>query len=188
MVRPALVTSVTCLPPSVPPVRFQISQESIVPKAISPRSAEPVRPVRAAQLLAQGRGAGVLPHDGVVHGFAGGAVPKDRRLPLVGDAERADLVGAQSGLGDRPGDHRLHLGPDLGGVVLHPARLGEDLAVFALVDGDDGAVLVEDDAAAGGGALVDCGDELVRHDDPFVVSFRGLLSEDRWKTVLRRLR
>ncbi|CAM5702959.1 hypothetical protein SALBM135S_02310 [Streptomyces alboniger] len=39
MVRPALVTSVTCLPPSVPPVRFQMSQESMVPKAISPRSA-----------------------------------------------------------------------------------------------------------------------------------------------------
>ncbi len=39
MVREALVTSVTCTPPSVPPVRFQISQESIVPKAISPASA-----------------------------------------------------------------------------------------------------------------------------------------------------
>jgi hypothetical protein len=42
--------------------------------------------------------------------------------------------------------------------VLHPAGLGEDLAVLALVDGDDGAVPVEDDAAAGGGALVDGGD------------------------------
>lgn len=39
MVREALVTSVTWTPPSVPPVRFQISQESMVPKAISPRSA-----------------------------------------------------------------------------------------------------------------------------------------------------
>lgn len=44
MVRPALVTSVTCRPPSVPPVRFQISQESIVPNAISPRSARALRP------------------------------------------------------------------------------------------------------------------------------------------------
>ncbi|CAM5653186.1 hypothetical protein STENM223S_05500 [Streptomyces tendae] len=39
MVRPALVTSVTRRPPSVPPVRFQISQESMVPKAMSPFSA-----------------------------------------------------------------------------------------------------------------------------------------------------
>ena len=32
MVREALVTSVTCTPPSAPPVRFQISQLSMVPK------------------------------------------------------------------------------------------------------------------------------------------------------------
>ncbi|UTH93792.1 hypothetical protein SRIMHP_06620 [Streptomyces rimosus subsp. rimosus] len=44
MVRPALVTSVTCTPPSVPPVSFQISHESIVPKAISPASARARRP------------------------------------------------------------------------------------------------------------------------------------------------
>jgi hypothetical protein len=36
MVREALVTSVTC---SRPPVSFQIIQESMVPKASSPRSA-----------------------------------------------------------------------------------------------------------------------------------------------------
>ncbi|MGI3203312.1 hypothetical protein ACRJ4W_43520 [Streptomyces sp. GLT-R25] len=46
--------------------------------------------------------------------------------------------------------------------------------MLALVDGDDGAVLVEDDAAAGRGALVDCGDELVRHDVPFVGFFGRL--------------
>jgi hypothetical protein len=44
IVREALVTSVTCRPPSGPPVRFQISQESMVPKAISPRSARALRP------------------------------------------------------------------------------------------------------------------------------------------------
>ena len=33
IVRLALVTSVTCSPPSGPPVRFQISQESMVPKS-----------------------------------------------------------------------------------------------------------------------------------------------------------
>ena len=90
-------------------------------------------------------------------------------------------------LASAPGDHRLHLGPDLGGVVLHPAGLGEDLAVLALVDGDDRAVLVEDDAAAGGGALVDRGDVLVRHDVPFVVlTVRSLLA--RQEAALRGAR
>ena len=63
------------------------------------------------------------------------------------------------GLGDGAGDDLLDVGPDLGGVVLDPARLREDLLVLLLVDGDDAAVAVEDDAAAGGGALVDGGDE-----------------------------
>ncbi len=39
MVRLALVGSVTWTPPSVPPVRFQISQESVLPKSASPASA-----------------------------------------------------------------------------------------------------------------------------------------------------
>ncbi len=39
IVRLALVTSVTCRPPFVPPVRFHRTQESIVPKASSPFSA-----------------------------------------------------------------------------------------------------------------------------------------------------
>src|SRR5690606_31929177 len=133
--------------------------------------AETVLPVGAAQLAAEGGRARVLPHDRVVHGLARGAVPQDRGLPLVGDAERAQLVGPQTGLRERPGHHHLHLGPDLGGVVLHPARPGEDLAVFALVDGDDRAVLVEDDATTGGGALIDRGDERVRHGVPFVDTF-----------------
>lgn len=39
IVRLAFVTSVACSPPFAPPVKFQISQLSIVPKRISPRSA-----------------------------------------------------------------------------------------------------------------------------------------------------
>ena len=36
IVREALVTSVTCAPPLTPPLRFQINQLSIVPKAARP--------------------------------------------------------------------------------------------------------------------------------------------------------
>ena len=39
MVRLALVTSVTWTPPSTPPVRFQMHQVSMLPKARSPASA-----------------------------------------------------------------------------------------------------------------------------------------------------
>ncbi len=39
MVRLALVTSVTCLPPLGPPVRFQMHQVSMFPKSTSPFSA-----------------------------------------------------------------------------------------------------------------------------------------------------
>ena len=44
LVRLALVTSVTCRPPSAPPVRFHTSQVSIVPKHTSPRSARSASP------------------------------------------------------------------------------------------------------------------------------------------------
>jgi len=44
MVRLALVTSVTCAPPSGPPVRFQISQVSMLPNSASPRPAASRRP------------------------------------------------------------------------------------------------------------------------------------------------
>jgi len=39
MVLLALVGSVTCAPPLIPPVRFQITHESVLPKMASPASA-----------------------------------------------------------------------------------------------------------------------------------------------------
>ena len=44
IVRLALVTSVMCRPPSVPPVRFQISQVSMLPNSRSPDSALSLAP------------------------------------------------------------------------------------------------------------------------------------------------
>ena len=125
-------------------------------------AAEAVLADVAAELLAEGVGAGVLPDDGVVDGLTGVLVPQQRRLALVGDADGLDVVAGDAGLRDGPGDDLLDVGPDLGGVVLDPARLREDLLVLLLVDGDDAAVAVEDDAAAGGGALVDGRDERAR--------------------------
>ena len=44
IVRLAFVTSVMCRPPSVPPVRFQISQVSMLPNTRSPDSALSLAP------------------------------------------------------------------------------------------------------------------------------------------------
>lgn len=122
-------------------------------------AAEAVLADVAAELTAEGVGAGVLPDDGVVDGLTRVLVPEQRGLALVGDADGLDVLAGDAGLLDGPGDDLLDVRPDLGGVVLDPARLREDLLVLLLVDGDDASVAVEDDAAAGGGALVDGGDE-----------------------------
>ena len=68
-----------------------------------------------------------LPHNGIVHRLSCPAVPQDRRLPLVGDADAGNGLGVDMGgvhsLGQRPDRG----GPDLHGIVLHPSRLREDL-------------------------------------------------------------
>ena len=126
MVRLALVTSVTCTPPSVPPVRFHSSQLSVVPKTASPRlgglahpvdvlqdpldlaagevgrrrqpglAADHVAAAVAVQRAGDPVGAGVLPDDRVVVGATGLPVPHHGRLALVGDAERGEVRAAAS--------------------------------------------------------------------------------------------
>ncbi|GMA86562.1 hypothetical protein GCM10025868_18120 [Angustibacter aerolatus] len=187
-VREAFVTSVTCSPPSTPPVMFHTSQLSIVPISRSPASARSRAPstwsstqrtLGAAKYVASGRpvvafqrsgptsppslaaqpvGAGVLPDDRVVHGLAGGAVPHDRRLALVRDAHGGDLAGRHVGGRQRVRHHLAGARPDLRRVVLDPAGAGQDLAVLLLRDGGHRAVVVEQDAARAGGPLVDGGD------------------------------
>ena len=119
IVRLALVGSVTCTPPSTPPVRCQITQLSVVPNsgvaALGGRAhavdvvedpldlaAGEVRGRRqpgaaadevAASVAFEGGGdavgARVLPDDGVVQRTPGAPVPHDRGLALVGHARRA---------------------------------------------------------------------------------------------------
>ena len=125
IVRLALVGSVTCTPPSTPPVRCQITQLSVVPNTASPRSAAARTPSTlsrihwilppekyvaggsparlrievAASVALEGGGdavgAGVLPHDGVVQRTSGASVPHDRGLALVGDADGGEVVRAR---------------------------------------------------------------------------------------------
>jgi hypothetical protein len=123
---------------------------------------EAVRSLVAREAVDDRLRAGVLPHDRVVDGLAGGLVPDDRGLALVGDADRGDVVAGQVGAGERLADDLADVVPDLDRVVLDPARAGEDLLVLLLAGGDDRALLVEDDRAGRRRPLVDR-DDVVSH-------------------------
>ena len=114
------------------------------------------------ELVAVGAGAAALPDDGVAYRLAGGLVPDDGGLPLVGDADGGDVGGGSADFA-----HGLHRrpqlgGPDLVGVVLHPAGLGEDLGELLLGPAAHLPLLVEEDAAVAGGAGVE-GHDVFRH-------------------------
>ena len=98
------------------------------------------------QLVADGGGAAALPHDGVVHRLSGGPVPDNGGLPLVGDPQGGDLLGVDVGGVHRLRQGPLFRGPDLHGVMFHPARLGVDLAEGMLGAGHDLSRPVEQDA------------------------------------------
>ena len=107
-------------------------------------------------------GAGVLPDDGVVNRNACLLVPDHRCFTLVGDADGRNVVAGQVSGGQGDGDDFAHVVPDFGGVVLNPSRLREDLLVFHLARGNDGACVVEHDGTGTGGSLVN-GDDVLGH-------------------------
>jgi len=87
---------------------------------------------RLSQSVTSGRGASVLPDDRVGERLAGRALPQERRLPLVGDADRRHVARGKAGIREDAGGHVPLRAPDLEGVVLHPPGLREDLAKFLL--------------------------------------------------------
>ncbi len=184
MVRLALVTSVMWRP-----VRFQISQVSMVPKRISPASARAPQPrlgveqpadLRTGEVRGQ-RQPGALPET-VLTLFA--AQLGDELAVRVSCQTIALCTGwpvrrshstvvsrwlvipmAARSLAPRPArcsalaTHDWTLSQiSAGSCSTQPGR-GKYLPVLALVDGDDAAGDVEDDAARRCGALVDGGDE-----------------------------
>ena len=104
--------------------------------------------------FAQGGSAPALPNDGVVDRTAGGFVPDNGGLPLVGDSNGGDLLRGDTGLGQGLGQHGGLAGPDLHRVMFHPARLGVVLGKFPLSQADDILFPVKDNAPAARGALI----------------------------------
>jgi hypothetical protein len=64
--------------------------------------------------------------------LAGAAIPHDRGLALVGDADAGQRRGVELGASQRLAADLDRRRPDLLGIVLDPARLGEDLRQFLL--------------------------------------------------------
>src|SRR6185369_197442 len=92
-------------------------------------------------------GPAVLPDDGAVDGPAGGAVPDDDGLALVGDPDGGDLVRPAVGGGERLAGGAGDGVPDVLGLVLF------DLLLGGPEDGERAGVV--GDRAGAGGALVD---------------------------------
>ena len=119
----------------------------------------------AFQAIAEIRRPTVLPDDRVVDGLSSLTVPHDGGLALVGDADGGDVSRPKVRAPQRLGRHRNLRRPDLAGVMFNPARTREDLLKLALSDGDDGRIVIEDDRARAGGALVE-GDDVRHGSDP----------------------
>ena len=119
----------------------------------SPVVSSTCRPNPRLQLIAMLRGAPVLPHDGIGERLARGALPHDRRLALIGDADRGDRLRADVLERRAPRcEHRL---PDLLRVVLDLARSGIDLGERDLRGGARPSLVVEDNGAGARRPLID---------------------------------
>ena len=92
-------------------------------------------------------GAAVLPHDGVMDGFAGLAIPEEGGLALIGDADGGDLFGGELGLFQRSfGGGELGF-PNRLGIMFHPAGLWEDLRKLLLCHGLHTSGVIENNRA-----------------------------------------
>ncbi len=93
---------------------------------------------RPPQPLAVGRGAAVLPDDGVRERPPALPLPEEGRLPLVADPDRGDLAPADAVLGEHP-TCGPHLGlPEKLRIVLDPAGLRIDLWMLLLGHAEEG--------------------------------------------------
>jgi hypothetical protein len=91
----------------------------------------------------------------VVQRLAAVGIPDADGLALVGDADRLQVALADRRVLERLGRDLTRRLPDLGGVVLDPAGLGEVLLELAIGAAGELRLAVEDQAGRAGRALVD---------------------------------
>src|SRR6202011_4800118 len=86
---------------------------------------------------------------------SGLAIPNYCSLALVGNPDGGEIFGTQLFSPHGFSDNFLRAAPDFIRIVLDPPRLGEDLFVFLLSNGNDPSGMVEDDKTCAGRALID---------------------------------
>src|SRR5512143_2334278 len=107
-----------------------------------------------AQFFANRRGHTTLPHDGIRQRLSCRAVPHDRRLALVGDADRGDLSRRSSRAAQHlTRDLQLRI-PYRLGVVLHLPRRGINLLELRLRNCRRRSQTVEKDGSARSRSLI----------------------------------
>ncbi|CAH0158989.1 hypothetical protein SRABI128_00739 [Microbacterium sp. Bi128] len=94
------------------------------------------------------------PHDGVVDGGAGAAVPHHDRLAVGGHPHRAHLGPVHPGARERPQDRGARRVPQVERIELDPALVREDRVDLRRRLSDDGALRVDEHGARAAGALV----------------------------------
>ena len=97
----------------------------------------------------------ILPNDGPVNGLARAAIPKQRRLALIRNADRPDFGWLHCGRLECARNGAEHALPDFLRLVLDPARLGKVLRELAVLSAERGAVERHDQRRGSGGALID---------------------------------
>jgi hypothetical protein len=178
MVRLAFETSVTCTP-LAPPVRFQMTQLSIVPNSRSPASAL----CRAPGMLSSSQRI-LGPEKYVASGSPTRerkrSWPPSRASSAMNASVRVSCQTMALWIGrQRPADHLSASGPDLERVVLDPAGLRVYLLVLPLIYRDDGARMVEHHEARARRSLVECSHVLLHP--------RNLCSSGCFGSGIRRL-
>ena len=98
-----------------------------------------------AELLAEIGGATVLPDDRIMDGIASFAIPDNRGLALVGDADGCDICRGCTPARSAPRVPRRFERRRSAPVCARHVRAGKDLIEFALGDGADGAVFVKEE-------------------------------------------
>src|SRR5262249_62152803 len=107
------------------------------------------------ELAANFGGSATLPSHGGRNRLAGGAIPDDGCLTLVGDADCRDVAGAQLRSGQCPLANIDGGGEDFIRIVLHPAGPRIGLLDLAIGGRQDASARVEDQRGAAGGPLIE---------------------------------
>ncbi len=99
--------------------------------------------------------AAALPDDRAMERLSGAAFEDDNGFPLIGDAERRDVVPTCRMPTDHGGKNSEYIVPDFLGIVFNPTRFWEVLLMLARFAVDDEAVRIEQHGLGGGRTLIE---------------------------------